>query len=399
MLARIDLNSEPYVQLVGDPWPMRNRRVTHFVQVVFFTLLGAGQPLHAIEVRGLIDARVGATDANRSWTRDGLDKTRVDGESGKVRLGQAFLRLDAELLADVSAMVVASANDDRRGFLDINEAWLSWSPVPRSPWKTRVKAGAFFPTPNLEIDYDSIGWTPVRTVSSSAINSWIGEEFRSHGIEFNITRKGNSANSPHSFGFTAALFGRNDPAGTLLAWRGWSISDRVTGLTEPIRLADLPVYRHGGPLPKQSREVRIGREIDGRAGYSPGARYGHESWLHLDAMHYDNRGDPLVIKNGQYSWNTRFDHLSVRLHPGGKWVWLLQALRGETIMGPDAVRLRYDAWYVLASHPLGAGDLTMRYDRFRAREHAADINPTDPNGERGRALALAWSWQFNPAFR
>lgn len=352
--------------------------------------------LHALEVRGLVDLRLGASDASRSWTRDGLDKTRSDRDSAALRLGHAFLRIDGDVLDSVSATVVASASDDRRGLLDINEAWLSWNPVPRSPWKTRVKVGAFFPANNLEIDYDSIGWTPIRTISSSAINSWIGEEFRTQGIEFSLARKGNVAQSAHDFGFTAAAFGRNDPAGTLLAWRGWSISDRITGLTEPLRLADLPVYRAGGALSAQDRSLRIAREIDHRIGFYAAAHYGYESWLRIDAMHYDNRGDPLVIKNGQYSWNTRFDHVSLRLSPGGNWLWLMQALRGETNMGPSAVRLRYDSWYVLASHPLGAGTLTMRADRFRTREHVADIFPDDPNSERGNALAFAYAWQLNP---
>ncbi len=181
-----------------------------------------------------------------------------------------------------------------------------------------------------------------------------------------------------------------------LAWRGWSISNRITGLTEPIRLADLPVYRLDGVLPDQSRSLRIAREIDYGISYYAGAHYGNEARLRVEAMHDDTRGNPLVIKNGQYSWNTRFDHLSVRLQPGGDWLWLLQALRGETTMGPNAVRLRYGAWYALASHPLGAGDLTVRFDQFRTREHAADIFPADPNSENGRSVALAWSWQIRP---
>ena len=375
---------------------MSNRCTAGVVRVLYCALLASGGNLHAIDVRGLIDLRVVATDADRSWTRDGLDKTRIDRNSGRVRLGHAFLRIDGDLLDSVSATVIASASDDRAGLLDINEAWLGWNPVPDSPWKTRVKVGAFFPAGNLEIDYDSIGWTPIRTISSSAINSWFGEEFRTQGVELSVGRKGNSAGSSHDYGVTVAAFGRNDPAGSLLAWRGWSISDRITGLSEAIRLADLPVYRRGGGLPDQSRSLRIAREIDNRAGYYLGAHYGYQSWMRVEGMRYDNRGDPLVIKNGQYSWNTRFDHLSVRLQPGEKWLWLLQALRGETIMGPNAVRLRYDAWYALASHPLGTGNLTIRFDRFRTREHSADILPTDPNSEHGRSLALAYSRQITP---
>ena len=374
---------------------MRTLSVSRSGQVFLCAFLVTGWPLHAVEIRGLVDLRVGTSDADRSWTRDGLDKTRFDRNSGKIRLGQAVLRLDGEVLDDVTASVVASASDDRRGLVDINEAWLGWNPVPGSAWKTRVKFGAFFPVTSLEIDYDSIGWTPVRTISSSAINSWIGEELRTQGIEITMTRKGITENSAHDYGFTAALFGRNDPAGSLLAWRGWSISDRITGLTEPLRLADLPVYRPDGALAQQARSIHVMRELDKRAGFYVGAHYAYGGWLGVNALHYDNRGDPLIVKNGQYSWNTRFSHLSARIQPVGKWEILLQALRGETIMGSNAVRLRYQAWYALVSHPLGPGSLTVRFDRFDAREHNADILPSDPNGETGRATALAYAWRVN----
>jgi hypothetical protein len=170
------------------------------------------------------------------------------------------------------------------------------------------------------------------------------------------------------------------------------VGDRITGLTEPLRLADLPVYRPDGAIPAQSRTLRVAREIDGRAGYYIAAKYGYGTRVSMEVLRYDNRGDPLVVENGQYSWRTRFDHVGARIEPGGQWTLIAQAMRGETLMGPDAVRVRFDAWYALASHPLGPGQLTARFDRFRAREQAADVLPDDPNSEDGRALALAFAY-------
>ena len=375
----------------------RSSRIRYVHRMWLCAALCGSCQAHAIEIRGLVDLRVGSSDADRSWTRDGLDKTRFDRDAGRIRLGQAFLRVDGEVMNDVSASVVASASDDRRRLVDITEAWLGWNPVPSSAWKTRVKFGAFFPVTSLEIDYDSIGWTPLRTISSSAINSWIGEELRTQGLELTMTRKSNTEASVHDYGFTLALFGRNDPIGSLLAWRGWSISDRITGLTESIRLVDLPVYRPGGGLPQQNRSIHIARELDNRPGFYVGAHYAYLGWLSVNVLHYDNRGEPLIVKNGQYSWNTRFNHLSARIQPGDKWQILLQALQGETMMGPNAVRFRYAAWYALVSHPLGVGNLAVRVDRFSAKEHVADIFPSDPNGESGRALAIAYSWPLSPS--
>lgn len=382
----------------SPPTTRNNISVSVVICCLLFVLAcGCGQA-RAIDFRGLVDLRVGTGNGDRSWTRDGLDKARFDRHSGAVRLGQAIVRADGEVLDSISGSVVASAADDRPGLLDINEAWLSWNPVPASAWKIRVKAGAFFPATNLEIDYDSVGWTPARTLSSSAINSWMGEELRTVGAELSMTRKGNLANSSHDFGFVAAVFNNNDPAGTLLAWRGWSISDRITGVTESLRLADLPVYRAGGALPDQHRNIHLFRELDNRVGYYTGVNYGYEGRVRIDTMHYDNRGDPMVLKNGQYSWKTRFNHLSARVALGDGGEVLLQTLRGNTLMGPNAVRLGYEAWYVLASHTLGPGTVTIRYDRFATTEHPADVNPADANTERGRARLLAYAWPVNRTF-
>ena len=54
---------------------------------VVCALVCTGWSVHAIEFRGLVDLRLGATDAERSWTRDGLDKTRFDRNAGSVGIG------------------------------------------------------------------------------------------------------------------------------------------------------------------------------------------------------------------------------------------------------------------------------------------------------------------------
>ena len=347
----------------------------------------------AAEWHGLLDIRAVASDGKDSWTREGLGKQRFDRNSDGIRIGQAILRTDVEVTDTLTASIIATASDDRRNLVDVTEAWLAWNPIPSGPWKTRVKAGAFFPTTSIEIDYESVGWTPTRTLSSSAINSWIGDEIRTKGLEFNMSHKGRFSGSANDFGFTAAVFQGNDPIGSLLAWRGWTISDRISGVSEPIRLADLPVYRANGALAQQSRTIHVFREIDHRPGYYVGAQYSRSGVIELAALHYDNRGQPLKISNGQYSWATSFDHLSARLMPGNDWELLVQAMRGTTLMGPGAVDLGYRSWYTLLSHPLGKGSAAMRYDNFNISDH--DHTPQDPNGERGHSLALAYTYPLN----
>jgi hypothetical protein len=360
-------------------------------------LLSQVPAAQAVEWSGLLDVRAVATNSDRSWLNTGLDKMRYDSSSSGLRLGQGILAAEQPFFDTFSAAAVINADQDRHRSIDLQEAFVAWNPLPlgaSGEWKLRAKAGAFFPTMNLEIDYDRLSWTPTRTISASAINTWIGEEFRTKGLEFSLTHLGRPARSPHDFGITAAVFNGNDPAGTLLAWRGWSIGDRITGLSEELKLPDLPVYRATGAINRQYDDIHLFREIDSRLGYYLAANYRYAGALEVNAMHYDNRGDPMVVKAGQYSWTTRFDHVGLRLRPAGEWEMLFQVMQGSTMMGPYAVYIDYTAWYALASHPFGPGRATLRYDRFNTRE--SDNVPSDPNSEDGQGLALTYAWDITP---
>ncbi|MFL6658693.1 MAG: hypothetical protein ACJ8GW_11510 [Massilia sp.] len=351
-------------------------------------MLAQPLPASSVELSGMFDVRAQVDNGERSWTQSGLGKTRFGGDSGSLRLGQGVLAAETELTNAVSGYVVLNASDDRRHLVDLQESWLGWNPVPHGPWKWRAKAGIFFPTLNQEIDYDRLNWTPTRTVSASAINSWVGEELKAKGLELSVTHRGRDSGSPHDMGVTLAAFNGNDPAGSFLAWRGWGVGDRITGASEGIELADLPVYRPDGAINKQAREIHLFRELDQRVGYYVGLNYSYGGVVDLAALHYDNRGDPLVVKHGQYSWATKFDHIGVRVRAASGWEWMAQYMAGSTAMGQRAVVLDYRAWYALASHRVGPGLMTVRYDRFLNRDR--DQTPLDPNGERGQSVALAY---------
>lgn len=345
-------------------------------------------PVLAAEWRGLLDLRAVDSDAARSFLDRGLGKSRYDAASPAISIGQAVIHGEFDLADTVSASVELSGDDRHHNIVDVREAWMAWNPLPSGAWKTRVKAGSFFPPTSVEIDYDGIGWTPKRTLSSAAINSWIGEELRTNGVEWSTRRLGRYANAPYDLGFVAAVFTGNDPAGTLLAWRGWSISDRIAGRNEALQLADLPVYRPDGAIPRQARTIHPFREIDGRPGYYAGINLAAGPNLELAALHYDNRANPLAVQHGQYGWRTRFDHVSAVWRPAPGWDVLMQAMRGDTLMGANGVALDFRSWYALASHPVGAGGLTLRYDHFSTNGH--DVLPDDPNDETGYAIALAY---------
>jgi hypothetical protein len=342
---------------------------------------------HAAEIRGELNLGHFAGDTNSSWTQAGLGKARIEDSAA---VGRLALRVDTQLLADFVASVVVDVDSESVPSLVVQEAWLGWNPVPISPWRTRVKAGAFFPVTSLEVGYDSVDWSAVRTVSSSAINSWIGEEIRIKGIEFALLRRGEFVSSSHTFGVTLGAFEGNDPAGTQLAWQGWNLGNRSTGLSQRTKLPDLPTFRPDGAIPIQTRNAHVLREIDGRVGYYGAVNYSYLDRLDLSAMHYDNCGDPTQIAQGQYSWHTRFDHVSARLNLPGNWEFLAQALRGQTVMGDNAVNMDFSAWFLLGSYRLGRGLVTLRHDRFWNTD--GDRFPEDPNGESGNAWTLAYRY-------
>jgi hypothetical protein len=358
------------------------------------TALFVAVPAGAAEVHGLIALGTAAADARSDSFTESMDKSPFGIAAPAGRL---TVRVDGAPFGDFRTSITADADSQRSSVIDVQEAWVGWKPVPESPWRFRARAGAFFPVSSVEVGYDSIGWNAERTLSSSAINSWIAEEIRIVGAEFTLQWRGVMVDSPHTLTARFGAFGGNDPAGTELAWRGWNVGGHVTGLFQQLRLPDLPVYRRDGPIPQQSRTVHVLREIDHRPGGYASLGYGYDEWLDVEAMHYDNRGDPLRITNGQYSWHTRFDHLSVKAHFSRGWQVSSQVLKGRTIMGPNVVQIRFSSWYLLASRPLGPGIASIRSDHFHTRD--LDMLPSDANQERGHAWAMAYSFPLRRNLR
>ncbi|MBV9186894.1 MAG: hypothetical protein JO093_14860 [Acidobacteria bacterium] len=93
-----------------------------------------------------------------------------------------------------------------------------------------VRAGQFF----LGTSRENVGplWTSPYTVSFSPLNSWIGEEFRPVGVDL--------AWRPNFYVTAGATaFRNNDSMGALLAWRGWSVGNRLSVYNEALPLPPL----------------------------------------------------------------------------------------------------------------------------------------------------------------
>src|ERR1700753_3075273 len=118
---------------------------------------------------------------------------------------------------DFTAITVLRAEPQTPSVVDALEAYLRYAPAADGNLSWSVKAGAFFPTISLE--NDDLGWASPYTLTPSAINSWIGEELRTIGSEGIMKVRTENAGT---LSFTGALFCCNDPAGILLADRGWA---------------------------------------------------------------------------------------------------------------------------------------------------------------------------------
>ncbi len=214
----------------------------------------------------------------------------LDGELGKLRYGDddgAFQPGDlvgegrARISPELMVTATARANAEYGPAVDLLEAYARYSPVSANRWHWSVKVGAFFPP--LSLENDQVGWTSFWTITPSAINSWVGEELRVIGAEGTLEWRRDSG----TLTLIGAVFGDNDPAGVMIADRGWTFDDRVAGLFEHERLPDAAAF--DAPPPAYAH---LFTEIDGRPGW-----YLDLSWEPADIggfeiMRYDNEADP-----------------------------------------------------------------------------------------------------------
>ena len=327
-----------------------------------------------------------------SWTDGSVGKLRYS-DDGLV-MNRMFVNYSGRISDTLDANIVLDAYDDDLGnAVDFTQAFLEWRPVPTSATRYRVKLGAFYP--RISLENVAAGWSSPYTMSSSAINTWIAEEIRTFGTELSISRKPESLGGAHTFSFDVAAFWGNDPAGSLLAWKGWSVHDRQTRFNDQLPLPPLPQIQPGMMFEQQDPYVEPFKEIDGRAGYYATGEWRYSEKVLLRAGHYDNRADPTALKGGQYAWKTVFEHVGVQATLPGDIGFVAQWMFGTTVMGPvmfpngaHAVDVEYDSAFMLLTRAFGNHRVSVRYDKFDVTQN--DQMPEDNNPENGHAWTLAY---------
>ena len=339
-----------------------------------------------LDVIGSLDVRWIHADSQTSYLDGGLGTLRFDPDREGVRLGRALLSARLRITDIVSLHAVVDAYGDHdRNAVDISEFWAEVRPFPSNAVRWRVRAGAFFMPVSLE--NRGPGWSDAYSITPSALNTWIGEEFRTLGTELEVRWLGASSGYLGDVALVGAAYAWNDPAGALIAARGFALTDRPSSLFGGLGRPPQTFYH----------------EIDRKPGYYSGLTWRHHDRLEIRALRYDNRADPgAATMAGGGAWRTRFNSVGARLEPSAHWTFIAQYLDGDTVVGSDfsgadQFRMTYHAAYALASLEMGRARLTARFDQFGTHQSSGFYGP--PVNQTGHAATAAWSWDLGEHWR
>lgn len=372
--------------------------------MAFVAALGGPEGLGAAEldVEGLLTGRAVGAESQRSWLDGGFGRFTVGGEAPGGRrwqfVGRAQLGVDLWLTDDLRVFAHGRARYDGEDSLGdvggLAEGYLEYHPSLSYSTSLRLRAGLHFPGTSRE----NVGplWSSPYTVTLSALNAWTAEELRLLGLEGRLIIE---TESNDEFVLGGSAFGFNDPSGSLLSWRGWSMGDRLTVAGEWLPLPPLvSLSPPGGFAAQRSEGTRPVDELDDRVGWLALARYSRFQRVTLQGAWYDNRGDR-GLYDGQYSWRTRFGVVGGDLNLGPDVVLVGEYLWGDTGMGGlegSHVQADIRAAYALVSWATAVTRLTARYDYFEA----VDRDGTEePNDDRGQAWTMAFFWNPVDAVR
>ncbi len=354
---------------------------TLFIASIVFAVLPGMARAQTLSVNSLVDLGLSIPSETTSWMKGGFGKLDNGGGGRKsiAPVGQALTDLRLDLDPSLGVFATARFAPDQHAPFDVLEAYTRYQPVSTPNWLWSIKMGAFFAPISLE--NEGVGWTSPWTLTPSAINSWVGDELRTIGGETSAEWR----YAGGALGLTGAVFGWNDPAGALIAERGWVFDSRPIGLVGEPRLPN--------DFPSQTpvREEPF-KEIGGQPGWYAGASVRQDDLGRITALYYDNRADPAAFIGSDFGWRTKFTSIGVDTGIGDV-VLLAQAMAGSTEIDPVPTFRSitdFQAAYLLAGYYFGDFRIAGRVDVFATQVE----NQPGGNGpgEHGRALTVSGSW-------
>jgi hypothetical protein len=337
---------------------------------------------------GMIDLRLAAADGEAGWLDGGFGKARFGGGPGggwetQAVVADAIVEWKPNFGWSVSGVFDLEYQSDLDEPLGFTEAYLQYKPLRPGRNRYSARLGMFYPPVSLE--HDGPAWTTTRTITPSAINSWIGEEVKGAGLEGSVRRV---MDEEREAGVSAGLFQFNDPAGTLIAFRGWSLNDVRTIPHGTYALPPLSGFVQHIQPPFTTPSL----ELDNHTGFYVRGDWRPAPNLAFNAIRYDNVGDMVAInKVLEWSWRTQFNNVGMAWKPAEGTEVLAQAMFGRTRMGYPSphgmwIHVDYRAAYVLVSRAFGETLVTGRVDAF-SNDDQADPFYGDTNEDGWAATA------------
>jgi hypothetical protein len=322
-----------------------------------------------------------ASDGTRSFLDNGLGDLRFDEHHEGLQIDNVRFGYRGELAEIVHFTLEAvSYADPQSNPLDLTEGYAEIRPFPHGPWRSRLKIGAFYAPISMENRLQ--GWRSAYSISPSAINTWVGEELRTFGAEYDLDWLGRQRGYDWELGLGGSVYGWNESAGQLISERGWAIHDRQATLFGKIGQAN------SGPIADQRL---LTAEGDNRAGYYVDGNARYLDTLELRALHYDNRADigAYSVTRNNFPWLTQFDSAGIRWTPTSHWSAISQWLAGRTCVISQSVCWNFASEFLLASWSSGPNRLSARYDRFDTQQ-IASAGDEAGYGDHGHAWTFAY---------
>ncbi|MDU0355823.1 hypothetical protein RS130_19765 [Paraglaciecola aquimarina] len=343
----------------------------------------------AVETTGVVQVNYVLADGQQSWIDSGTGILAYSKNGPTVQ--QALVKLSDTLSDGFSYSLVANYYQLGEQHLGISQGQLAYKPLSNSTVRWRARAGFFYPKMSLE-NVDT-GWLSPFTYTQSAINSWIGEELRTAGLELTVFSPGRVRRSAWSWEVHGAVFKANDPLGTVISWRGFALHDRQSLNNDKVQFAPYPSVVEEDQVFHPSY-VEPFHELDGHMGFYLGAHLDYYKQTNLRYYYYDNQADPLAVSNERlYGWRTKFHSLAVQHKFNSSTRLIGQWLTGSSAMGPRVTYVNFDAAYLMLSHKIKKHRLSVRYDHFKVREN--DAMPADKNNSDGKAITMAWRYTLD----
>tara|TARA_R110001583_G_scaffold22238_1_gene83539 strand:- start:11489 stop:12718 length:1230 start_codon:yes stop_codon:yes gene_type:complete len=359
------------------------------------------------KVDGLLDLRMSYVDSlGKGYLNSGQGKSGLD-DGLHFSVAQLGADLSVSWESGVSLHGVINSYPEVSGggegsVLGITEAYLKYRSLPNSlGYRFQTKLGLFYP--DISLENNAYAWASKDTLDSSTLNTWIGEEIRVLGTEFKLTRLGRINNDKYDLSLSATAFINNDPAGALLAWHGWTTSNRQTVWNEERPFPWFPARESGQALGGQADKSDPFLEIDNRVGFHVKSEWKLHRKGEVSIGYYDNRAKPYEVINGQYGWRTKFYHLGTRWRFSDQLSLTAQYLAGRTLMQSgareDIVNNDYDSafvalhynWEKLISNKKHKS--TLRIEDFSVTDN--DNTLGDNNNEDGQAVTVNHHYHFS----